>query len=46
MLILTRREDEALTLSPSKDIDPNMTARDLFAGGPITIEVSEFSPSN
>ena len=41
MLILARREGETLTLSPSKDIDPNMTVRELFAGGPITIEVME-----
>ena len=39
MLILTRREGEVLTLSPSKYIDPDMTVRELFAGGPITIEV-------
>ena len=32
MLVLTRREGETLTLSPSKDIDPDMTVQDLFAG--------------
>ena len=41
MLILTRREGEALTLSPSKDIDPDIVVRELFAGSPITIEVIE-----
>ena len=31
MLILTRREGEALTLSASKDIDPDMTVCEFFA---------------
>ena len=41
MLVLTRRAGEAITLSPSKDIDPNMTVGEFFASGTITIEVLE-----
>ena len=41
MLVLARIEGEALTLSPSKDIDHNISVRGLFAGGPISIEVVE-----
>ena len=41
MLVLTRRPGEAITYSPTKDIDPNMTVGELFAGGAITITVTE-----
>jgi len=33
MLVLTRWPGETITLSPSKDIDPNMTVGEFFAGG-------------
>ena len=41
MFVLTRRPGEAVTISPSKDIDSNMTVGKFFAGGTITIEVLE-----
>ena len=41
MLALTRRPGETITLSPSKDVGPDMTVRELLVGGPITIEAVE-----
>ncbi len=39
MLVLSRRFAESISISPADDIDPNMTLKDLFAGGPIEITV-------
>jgi len=44
MLVLTRREGETITLSPSKNVEPDVTEGELFSGGPIINEVVESGP--
>lgn len=39
MLIVTRRSDESILISPSEDTDMRMTLEALFADGPIEIRV-------
>jgi sRNA-binding carbon storage regulator CsrA len=39
MLVLTRRPDESLVIEPAQGIDPAMTVGELFAAGPLVIEV-------
>lgn len=43
MLVLTRKEDEALVIFPSNDIDPSMTVAELFNKGPIKIIVNKLA---
>lgn len=37
MLVLSRRADESIVISPADGIDPGMTLRELFSKGPIQI---------
>jgi sRNA-binding carbon storage regulator CsrA len=39
MLVLTRRPDESLIIQPAQGIDPTMTVAELFAAGPLVVEV-------
>jgi sRNA-binding carbon storage regulator CsrA len=39
MLIVSRKDAESIEISPSDDIDQNMTLADLFETGPIKITV-------
>jgi len=41
MLILTRREGEAIQIFPSKGLSPATTIGELFADGPIRVMVAE-----
>ena len=41
MLTFTRRPGESFLLFPSPDLDPDMTVAELFARGPIQIEIAE-----
>ena len=40
MLYLTRTEGESISIYP-EDIPENMTVAELFAGGPINVEIRE-----
>ena len=44
MLIVSRRDAESIEIRPGDDIDPSMTLKDLFSGGPI--EITIFSSNN
>ena len=35
MLVLTRKENEAILIYPADDVDPDMTFAELFKDGPI-----------
>lgn len=37
MLVLSRRADESIVITPAEGIDPSMTIKELFAKGPIEI---------
>lgn len=39
MLVLTRRDSEAVIIRPDVDLDPNMTVADLFRDGPLKVRV-------
>ena len=39
MLTLTRKEGESILISLSEDADPNLTLADLFANGPLALQV-------
>ncbi len=39
MLVVTRRVGEIITIQLAKDIDPEISARQLFADGPIELVV-------
>jgi len=41
MLALTRKPGEAIFLFPNKDLDPDMTVKELFKAGPIEIKLVE-----
>ncbi len=45
MLVLTRKLGESLRVYLSEAVDPQFTARELFAAGPIEIMVVRFSGS-
>ncbi|HZF17232.1 MAG TPA: carbon storage regulator [Steroidobacteraceae bacterium] len=37
MLVLSRRADESIVISPAEGTDEQMTLKELFANGPIQI---------
>lgn len=37
MLVVSRRADESIVISPADGTDPGMTLRELFSKGPIQI---------
>ena len=37
MLVLSRRSEESIVISPAEGIDSDLTLKDLFANGPIQI---------
>lgn len=39
MLVLTRRPDESIHIQPTEGIDPGLTVAELFAAGPLVVEV-------
>lgn len=41
MLILHRTVDQTITISPSENIPPEMTAEELFSSGNTTITVTK-----
>ena len=43
MLILTRREGEAILISMAENADPNLTLAELFANGPLQLQIKKIS---
>lgn len=39
MLVLSRRNSESIHIQPAEGLDPRMTVAELFAAGPLVIEV-------
>lgn len=39
MLVITRRENESITIALADGIDPDLTLRDAFRRGPIEVRV-------
>lgn len=46
MLILTRRVGEGVVIGLAPDVSPDVTARELFAEGPIKILIAEVRGRN
>ena len=44
MLILSRRLGEIITIDLAAGGDPELRARDLFANGPLAIQVTKIAP--
>lgn len=43
MLLISRREGEAIFIYPDKQLPQDMTVAELFAGNQISLEVKEIS---
>lgn len=41
MLIIKRKDDEAIVITPQDDLDTSQTVAQLFASGPIEIKMRE-----
>jgi sRNA-binding carbon storage regulator CsrA len=37
MLVVSRKENESITIEPAEGIDPSLTLREAFAQGPIVL---------
>lgn len=40
MLAISRKQNEAVTIEPIEGLDPSLTLREVFAGGPIVLRVT------
>lgn len=45
MLVIKRRSDESITITPRDDVDPSLTLRELFASGAIEVRLLDVSTS-
>ena len=41
MLVLSRHKGESIIISLSEEADPNMTIDQLFANGPVVLDINE-----
>jgi len=39
MLVLTRKPGESILINLEEEVDPDIRAADLFAGGPIVVRI-------
>ena len=39
MLVISRKENESITLEPAEGLDPSLTLREVFGRGPIVFRV-------
>jgi len=46
MLVLTRKPGESIRIAPSASLDPETTAGELFAAGPIEVHVGRIEGEN
>lgn len=40
MLVVTRKENESITIEPVDGVDPTLTLREVFAHGPILLKLT------
>ena len=44
MLVVSRKENESITIEPIDGIDPHLTVREAFAHGPIVLTIAHVGP--
>lgn len=44
MLVVSRKENESITIEPADGLDPSMTVREAFAQGAIILTVAHVGP--
>ena len=44
MLVVSRKENESITIEPVDGLDPSLTVREAFAQGSIVITVAHVGP--
>ena len=44
MLVVSRKENESITIEPADGLDPSMTVREAFAHGPIVVTIAHVGP--
>lgn len=44
MLVVSRKENESITIEPAEGVDPSLTLREVFGQGPIVLTLTHVSP--
>lgn len=44
MLVVSRKENESITIEPAEGIDPSLTLREVFGQGPIVLTLTHVGP--
>lgn len=44
MLVVSRKENESITIEPAEGVDPSLTLREVFEQGPIVLTLRHVGP--
>jgi sRNA-binding carbon storage regulator CsrA len=44
MLVISRKENESITIEPAEGVDPSLTLREVFEQGSIVVTLTHISP--